>query len=118
MPRTILQLQDNNSWKSRLLSSLNTHRINKCMEFEGALHYGDTDDVCGKIIHLLPVDDACENARADWASPTISNIAFDILVKDDMVKAKNLIMSAKSMGHWQVVYSKTLPRGHPGGRDI
>ena len=101
VPRTILQYQGNDfSWNSRLLGSLNIDRVKKCMEFNASSHYREADDVCGKLIHLFPVDDTCKSARVDWASPAIGNIAFNILVQDDRAKAKSLILSAQGVGEY------------------
>ena len=70
------------------------------MEFNASSHYREADDVCGKRIYLFPVDDICKSAWVDWASPTISNIALNILVSDDSVRAKSLILSPQGVGEY------------------
>lgn len=76
------------------------------MRFEGELHYTKVDSICGKLIHLVPMNDTCTEAQLDWASLKISNFALSVLIQDDKDKARNLITSTTDVG----VYGSL--RGH------
>ena len=102
VPRTILQSHDN----TVPANTATLNRIEACMRFEGELHYTKVDSICGKLIHLVPMNDTCTEAQLDWASLKISNFALNVLIQDDKDKARNLITSTTDVG----VYGSL--RGH------
>lgn len=70
------------------------------MQCDRGLSYSEIDRVSGKLIHMVPVDVECKRMRLEWASIIISNLAFDILIQGDVIKATNLITSVQGVGEY------------------
>jgi len=95
VPRMTLRFGNSDSWERELLSMLNSTQIKQCMRFDGELSYSSIDNVSGKLVHLVPVDDKYIFTQVRWASQKLCNLVLDLLIAVE--KAKKQILSTREI---------------------
>ena len=70
------------------------------MEFDGQEGYDNISDVCGRFVHLIPMDDVYVNTQIQWASQKLANFALDTLIAKNAKEAINLILSTQGSGSY------------------
>lgn len=100
VPRTVLQFGRNISWQRHMRIALNIGTITKCMEFDGQEGYDNISDVCGRLVHLIPMDDVYVDTQIQWASQKLANFALDTLIAKNAKEAINLILSTQGSGSY------------------
>ena len=70
------------------------------MRLEGESSYSAIDEVCGRLVHLVPMDDSYIATQVQWASRKLSNFALAMLIDIDIQNAKNLISATKGVGSY------------------
>ena len=79
---------------------MNGERFKECMKYDGEKLYSNVDQVLGRLLHLISVDDAYIITQVVWATQTIFNLALDALIKLGKEKAKKLILSTAGIGDY------------------
>lgn len=98
VPRTVLQFANDKSWQRHLRSSLHISTIENCMKFDGGESYESIDDVCGRLVHEVPMDDKYIDTQVRWASQKLASFALDALVSKNATDAMNLVLSTQGIG--------------------
>ena len=71
-----------------------------CMKYDGEILYSNVDEVSGRLLHLIPVDDDYIITQVVWASRRIFNFALDALIQLGKKEAKALILSTAGIGNY------------------
>ena len=80
VPRTVLKYVNDPAWKVNSLAKISAESFKNCMKYDGEILYSNVDEVSGRLLHLIPIDDSYILTRVVWASQKISDLALDALI--------------------------------------
>lgn len=100
----VLQYVNDPAWKVNNLAKMSGESFKNCMKYDGEILYLNVDEVSGRLLHLIPVDDDYNDdyiiPQVVWASRRIFNFALDALIQFGKEEAKALILSTAGIGNY------------------